>query len=622
MARHDKARSGKRAERPRAPAPPPAVDAALEGRLATWMVVALALLLGARALLTPVHTMWAWSLNLQRFLEPGVGWGLWLLAAAALVPPLARRAAPAWTAAGDLITRRPVLAVAGCALAGALLAWLAPDRVRFVGDFLLRQGTVSEAQRPSEIYPQALPLDVFLHYTLPRFVADSRMLDANGAARALGMIEIAVLAGLAATFARALAFPAAATVAVASVVFFGGYLGMFTGFSKAFAEMCLLVAAVGTYGLRAIREGRGLLVLGLLLAVGITLHRSALGLFPAGALAWGLWLATHGRAGAWRRPVPLLAAAIPVVSFAVMAPRILAIVRRWDAEHFTPHSVQQTGVLAAAFAGARPADLLNLIVMLSPLALLLPGLLPGAWRHLPAKGRREAAFLALLALPFVAVMPFLHPAQGLFRDWDDFAAGGVAISLLVAWSVGHGLRAMRRHAWLAVAITACAAAPTLQWLAHHVDQERGFARVRAFLREPPPREPAERGTTFDYLGIWAFNLERWDEAAEAFGRAAQTAPSPRILQEWALAETMRRNFPGARAAYYKMLEKAPDSVLGWLGLATVSINMGDAAEARRAALKLLALEPRSPDAMRVLDAANRLEAMRADSTRLRPGGTR
>jgi tetratricopeptide (TPR) repeat protein len=569
----------------------------------------LALLLAARALLAFVPSMWAWSLNLQRFLEPALGWGLWTIAALALAPPLARRLAPAWTAAGDLIARRPALATAAVALLAALMVWLAPDRVRFVGDFLLRQGTVAEAQKPSELFPQALPLDVFLHYTLPRFIADSRLVDANGAARAIGMIEVALLAGLAVGFARALALTGAAAVAAASVVLFGGYLGMFTGFSKAFAEMCLLVAVTGVYGLRAIRDGGGLLVLGVALAAGVTLHRSALGLVPAIALAWGWWLATHGRSGGWRRPAVLLAAVLPLATIAAMAPRILAIVRRWDAEHFVPAAAKEAGLVGAAFAGARPADLLNLVMLLSPVALLLPALLPALRRRLGPGSGRELLFLALVALPFVAVMPFLHPAQGLFRDWDDFAASGVAISLLVAWTVGMALGALPRHAWLAVAVTLAAAAPTLQWLAHHVDQERGFARVRAFMNEPPPRTPAERGTTWDYLGIWAFNLERWDEAAEAWKQAGETSPSPRILQQRALAETMRQNYGGARDAYHQMLEKAPGNALGWLGLATVSLHLRDFAAARGAAARLLELQPGNPDAVRVIEEAARLEAM-------------
>ena len=45
----------------------------------------------ARAALGFVPGMWLWGLNLHRFLPPALAWVPWLLAAAALVPPIARR---------------------------------------------------------------------------------------------------------------------------------------------------------------------------------------------------------------------------------------------------------------------------------------------------------------------------------------------------------------------------------------------------------------------------------------------------------------------------------------------------------------------------------------------------
>ena len=83
----------------------------------------------------------------QRFLAPILGWGLWGLAALALVPALARRAAPLWNAGGDAFERHPALATWGAVVFAILLVGVWPDRVRFTGDFLLRQGTVEVAER-------------------------------------------------------------------------------------------------------------------------------------------------------------------------------------------------------------------------------------------------------------------------------------------------------------------------------------------------------------------------------------------------------------------------------------------------------------------------------------------
>ncbi|HEY6100125.1 MAG TPA: hypothetical protein VIW03_11880, partial [Anaeromyxobacter sp.] len=536
-------------------APLPAAEPAAAERAAVALWIALAALASARLGLTYVPSMWVWGLNLQRFLAPIPAWAPWAIATLALAPALGRALAPRVERAGDRLARGRASLVAVAAL-GAILALLFPDRVRFVGDFLLRQGTVEHAGRPADLFPQALPLDVLLHWRIPRLLESARLLDANGTARLLGAIEAALLALFAAGFARALALRGAAALAAAAIVFFGGPLGMFTGFGKAFAELVVLVAAVGFAGLRVVREGRGLLVLGVSVSIALTLHRSALGLLPAAAFAYALWWRAHGAAGAWRRPGAIAAHAIPLATLAVMLPRIVAIMLRWDAIHVAPAEVAaQGGPLRAALAGTRPADLLSLIAMLSPLALAAPALAACLGR---VRGRgSEIAFLVTLAAPLVLSMPFIHPAQGLFRDWDDFVAAGESLSLVAAWLVAETLRAAPRFAWLGLAAALAAAAPATQWLAHHADLGRGLARVEALVREAPRRTPDERAKTWDYLGIRNFHLERWDESVRAFAHAAETAPSPRILREWANAEARRGRLDEARRIYLEIVAKSP-----------------------------------------------------------------
>src|SRR5258706_14719319 len=70
---------------------------------ALWLTIAL--LTVARAVLTFVPSMWAWSLNLGRFMPPESGWIWWAIVVPALVPPLARALAPAAAAAGEAIAR-------------------------------------------------------------------------------------------------------------------------------------------------------------------------------------------------------------------------------------------------------------------------------------------------------------------------------------------------------------------------------------------------------------------------------------------------------------------------------------------------------------------------------------
>jgi hypothetical protein len=178
----------------------------------------------------------------------------------------------------------PAIAATGA----ALLVGLLPDRTRFVGDFLVRQGTVEYAVAPARVWPQALPLDAWLHYRLPLWLTAHHWTDANGAARALGMLEVAALATLAIRFARRLELRRDAAFAAGCVVFFGGALGLFTGYGKAFVELAVLTAWIGVAGLSLVRVGRGRVELAIAFTIALLLHRSALGFLPALLAAWML----------------------------------------------------------------------------------------------------------------------------------------------------------------------------------------------------------------------------------------------------------------------------------------------------------------------------------------------
>src|SRR5207249_2407721 len=133
--------------------------------LALW--VTLVALVLARAALVVVPSMAAWGLNLHRFLTPAAAWLPWGLALLALLPPVARKLQPLLARAGDA-TARGRLAPWLWAAFAALLVFALPDLCLMTGDFLLRRRAVDEARLPELIFPQALPLDVYLHYTLPR----------------------------------------------------------------------------------------------------------------------------------------------------------------------------------------------------------------------------------------------------------------------------------------------------------------------------------------------------------------------------------------------------------------------------------------------------------------------
>jgi tetratricopeptide (TPR) repeat protein len=576
--------------------------------LALWVVLVVLAL--ARAALAFVPSMWGWGLDLLRFIAAAPGWTLWALSALALVPGLARRALPALEALGRRFDRSAAVAYATWATLAAALAWSFPDRLRFVGDFLLRFGTAEHALKPSALFPQALPLDVFLHYRLARLCDTALGMDVNTSARLLGALEAALLGVLAVAFARALTLRGAAALAAGAVVMFGGYLAMFTGYGKAIAEVSLLTAAFAVFGLRLIRGGRGLLALGACVAVGLVLHRSTLGMVPALALCWVIAWRTPGALARESRPTLWIAALLPLAALAVMLPRIVGTFATMDHVHFTPPEVRrQGGILAAMFAGTRPADLLDVVLLLSPLALAAPFVAAALGR--PRGREREAALLLTLALPWLAMLLLIHPPQGMFRDWDDFAAAGLTLSLLTAWLIAAVVHDAPAWRWLCVPVVLGAAVPATQWLMHEADMARGLARVEAYLTEPPPRLEEERAKTWDFLGIRYAQLDRWDEAAAAMSRAADLAPSPRILLQWASAEQGRGNDAMAQQVYRRLVALDPNDARGWYGLAFVSWRLGDLDECRRGARALLRIRPGNAQVLEILG-----EVERRDSTRV------
>lgn len=586
---------------------------------AAW--VALALLVAARAALAFVPGTWGWSLALQRFLAPTSAWLTWSLMAAALVPPLAARFVPVLDAFGDQFARGAWGATGALAALLAVFVIRFPDQVQFVGDFLIRQGSVTVQYDAALISPQAMPLDLLMHYRFPAWLQAAHGVTADVSGRLIGAAEAALLGVFAVRFARALGLSGAAAATAAFTVAFGGYLGMFTGYLKAFAPLTVLAVAVAASATSLVREGRGAVGLGLALALAIAFHRSALGLLPGALVALALATRAHG-AVLWRRPVTWIGVGLAAGSLAWHLPKMIEASRRFDSIHFTPLAVQQHGLLAATLAMPRPLDLFNLLVLLSPVwlpalaAVLAGGLATRARDGAPAPtpGAAAGIVLASLALPLLAVMPFIHPAQGLFRDWDDFAATGAALACLAAFALGGLLAGRRAHGWLAVPLVFAAAMTAAQWLAIHEDLDRGLDRVRAFLVEEPLRTETERGLGNDYLGARHFRLAALAErvgrpeiaqrqfalAAEAFGNAAITSPSPRILHQWGLSAARAGDFPMAKRGYEAMLAKDSTNALAWVSYANVTIMLRDWPNARRAAARIIELAPASPEGPELL----------------------
>lgn len=554
--------------------------------------------------------MWAWGLNLGRFLTPAWTWIPFAAAGLLLVAPLARVTGRALDRAdrtpgrardrADRIPGRgPADVVFPLAIAALVLAL--PDHLWFVGDFVQRAGTISSARGFIANYPQSLPLDLFLHDTLTRWLMRALGGDVLVASRLLCALEAALLAHLALRFARERELRGAAAFAVATLVI-GGAALFLTGDPKSASEQWLLTTAIGVCGARLAQTGRGRMALAVLAALFLTLHRVALLALPPVLLAFALAErapddATRAPRAAWARALPL---ALPAFALLLIGPRIVGILRGFDLRHHVAPwvgSASLKGSNAHAMVIAL-ADRIQAVLVLAPLSLALPALAialgPGGGR------RREGAVIAALAAACGSILAFTAPQQSVFRDLDVYAPAGAALSLLTAWLCTQVLRD-RPASWLAPALLVGVAAPTLQGMAHAHDLARGLTRVRAFVTEAPPRADRDRFTTFEFLADRYAQLQRWDAAEWAAHEAVAIAPSPRLIKEEGMAATEAGHLEASRDAFRRLTARAPDDPFGWSRLAVVATRLGDRVEALRAADSLERLSPDDGTAREVRD---------------------
>lgn len=540
----------------------------------------------ARAIAALSPTMWAWGLNDQRFLAPWLGWGTWVVGAVALVPAVAR----ALAAAGEAIAQRAGVVRRHPQWAGAialgLFVALLPDRTWFVGDFILRLGTLRGHLPPATLFPQALPLDLLVHATLPRLLARTLGADVGVVECALSALKAAVLGALAVRLARMLDLRGAVAAGVVACVAMGGYLGMLTGCGQAFGDMSVVVVAVAVFGLQAVTGRGGMAPLAIAVAIGLLLHREALALLLP--LIVATWLVAR-RATPPERRAALAWTALPLAVLAALSPRLIHLLTGFDRAHLAPAGATHSW-LAAVPDPLRLLDLVNLVAHLAPVVFAAPLMALALVKRL--RGSRAAGFLAALALPWLAALLVVHPDdQGMVRDWGTFAAAGAAFAVTTGWLAAEALRRLPAAAWLGVALALGAAAPVTQQLLVAHSATAGIARVEAYLAGPPLRSVAHRTLALDYLAIRYGALGDANASARADSLAAALTPSPRILYNWALAETDRQHYPAARAILERLLSSGTPTPDALYTYAAVCFLLGDTATAARAAHRTLALAP-------------------------------
>ena len=547
-----------------------------------WLLLAVLALL--RAVLAGGHGTWRWGIDLQRFLAPGPGWLLWALLAIGLVPGIGNAAARRWESVERWMTARPRTALLAAVAAGMLLVASLPDRAKFVGDYMLREGAIGGAWF-SRVFVQSLPLDVLLHQVVPQALAGLLHLTPAGYDRTLGIVEAGLLALLAMSFARSLRREGALLSFV--VVFFGGTLAMFTGYGRSAGEQVIVTLALGWLGLRVARDGSRATGFAVTLALALALHRSMLALLPFALLIGWRW-------ARWPRRKPVVervAMLLPLATLALLLPRLAHVIASFD----LPRHVVAPG--ATAGAGLHALDVLNAVMILAP--VFVPVLLAGAWVMRGSLRSVEGRGLFLLMLSFLPLLFVVQPQQGEFRDWDVFAPAGTAFAMWSAWLLGDILPHRARPNPV-FAIAAAAVVPSLALLILHHDVDRSLERARAFVTESPRRADRDATLTWEYIGGRERTLGRWPEAAAAFRQEAGLTASRRSFLAWGIAALYAGDPAEARRAFDGWVAHDSADALGWLCLGRAAQEQGDTAAVRAATgrLRRFAGDPRALREMR------------------------
>lgn len=570
--------------------------------VALLFALSLPLLLRAWASVHP--GAWLWGFHELRYL-PVWAWLLWAVAAAAIfVTPKSTRS-----------DRRPIRAyVVAAVLATVMLVLVLPDRVQFVGDFLLRQGTAEESLPPSALFPQALPLDIFLHVALPTWINQNMHAPPAVASRILDALEAGALVLLGFAFARRGGLKGKEALACAVLVSWGGWLALFTGYSKAFTEMSLLVVACAISGVDALRgERRGYFYLCLAVAAGFAIHRSAVGFLPA--LAYVSWHALRAAPVAKpprakkdkaktkaKEPIvpPWLPLLLPLVALALALPKMIMSATKLDTAHFAARGEGFVSVVRDLVAPLHLLDLINLLIFLMPLVALL--LVPAPREGRPGPwSKREWIYLVMLGAPFWVITLVLRPAQGIPRDFDVFATPGVALAVMVAARMARVWHAAPGTARFAGAVIAGAMVPVLLTLWLSADLTRGLVRVNALADGPPLRSESERGLWREYLGARYHRAKRYKEATAEFAQAASLAPSPNILASWGMAARWAGDRESEERAFTILLQRVPADRIAvraaaYTGLARLAYERGEVDKAKGLLTQALQLDPQDRDA--------------------------
>lgn len=537
-----------------------------------WLLAALAACLALRAAASLSASGWLWGLNTFRdWPSPGPV-VLPALAALAFVPAVARAAARPLARLGDALARGGAVTRGLLAAAVAVALFRLRDPILFTGDSGSRVNLISWGVDLRALMPQISPLDLLVNVGGARWLVRAG-LPADTAIQAIGALTGAAFTLALLAFLRAAGARGAAWTAAAALLLGGGSLVHLAGYEK-YGLLLIGLALAATGVVRLAREGRGAWVLAAGLALALPAHRSAYAVMPAGL--WAFAAAWRAAPRERRAGIAGAAAAAAVAALALL-PHTVGVLVHYDLG---------VNVVGSATAGRiepvrQLSNIVNALFLLSPLWPVGAAALWSLRRHAadePRGGFPLAAVAGLAVAGELAVMTVTRGKQGPLRDWDNQVGPALVVTLVAAYAlVAFWRRAGAARGALPVCVTALVMGVALWGI--HADAGTGGRRVATLLADPAAWNAEEWAQAHDFIGQRAFDDGRYDEAARAYEIAAARVPSPRMLDNVAVALSMAGRDDEARAALTRAMSAPQASAAMWVALARAAGTLRDSARA-------------------------------------------
>ena len=464
------------------------------------------LALASIALLAPPDSNRFWAVDGFRSLALAARLGL--LAAAGLAALLAWRPPPraAWWALLG------VLAI--------LVAFPLRESIHFLSDTGLRMRLLelgAAGQTKALTFPELTwrvhmhPLDALLEVWLP--LALARLgIPPRETISALSLALFLVFAG---GLARVLTPPPAAPrlhAPLVAGVLLAGTIEAFAGYAESTA-LVFAAAAWWWLALRApLRRSRDAIVAALAWLVFFSCHRLALVMLPVQLLRPFI------AAGPEDRPGPRRAALIADALAAGMAAGFFLLSRG------RLSGMDLSQLLFSLFGSPGPRlvplhDVLNLLVLVAPLALLVPAFARREdWAgFVRAPETRLLVAAVLLLLPLLLVFPVAPNGLGAHRDWDLTGLLGISLTL----GAGSLLARFpeRRLRGALVCVLPVLALHAGAWVGVNADAGASERRAQALAADPRALPGEQRHQLFNHLGYRAADAGDNRSAARYFDRA-------------------------------------------------------------------------------------------------------